>query len=123
MLRKTLTICLLAGTTVALAQGPAVINSDSSSFYLQKGIAEKQTGRLQASLKYFEKAGAFEPSNKAALTQLAVTTLNCGNTINPKKHTNNSMPWVVRMQLPTNSWLIFRSISNNPMMFCCMQVN
>ncbi|MET0635202.1 MAG: tetratricopeptide repeat protein [Chitinophagaceae bacterium] len=75
MLKKTLTIGLLAITTFAFAgeaqQQSLRPNSDSADFYLQKALIEKQAGRLQLTLKHLEKALSFEAGNKAVLTQLA----------------------------------------------------
>src|SRR4051812_10658701 len=72
---KTLTIGLLAISTASFAGGTSgnahLINPDSVNFYLQKGITEKDAGRLQVSLKHFEKAISFDSGNKAVLAQLA----------------------------------------------------
>ncbi|RYY57045.1 MAG: tetratricopeptide repeat protein [Chitinophagaceae bacterium] len=72
---KTMTIGLMAISTVSFAGGlqepVKPINPDSSNFYLQKGITEKDAGRLQVSLKHFEKAISFDAGNKAVLAQLA----------------------------------------------------
>ncbi|RYY55246.1 MAG: tetratricopeptide repeat protein [Chitinophagaceae bacterium] len=76
MFQKTLTLGLMAISTASFAGGyqeTMPINPDSAAFYLQKGITEKEAGRLQLSLKHFEKAISFESGNKAVLTQLAPT--------------------------------------------------
>jgi tetratricopeptide (TPR) repeat protein len=45
--------------------------TDSSQYFLQKGLDEKQTGRRMESLKYFEKAIKYDTSSKAVLNELA----------------------------------------------------
>ena len=45
--------------------------SDSTNFYLQKGLEEKQKGRRMESLKNFEKAIKYDTLNRAVLTELA----------------------------------------------------
>src|SRR5438270_809052 len=46
--------------------------SDSSSFYLQKGLDEKTKGRRMESLKQLEKAYSFNNSNKQLVSELAL---------------------------------------------------
>jgi len=44
---------------------------DSSNYFLQKGLDEKQKGRRMESLKNFEKAIKYDTANKAVLSELA----------------------------------------------------
>lgn len=44
--------------------------TDSTNYFLQKGLQEKQNGRRMESLKNFEKAGKYDARNKAVLTEL-----------------------------------------------------
>ena len=46
--------------------------TDSSSYFLQKGLDEKQKGRRMESLKNFEKAAKYDPNNKAVVSELAL---------------------------------------------------
>ncbi len=50
-------------------------NSDSATFYLQKGLQEKQTGRRMEALKNFEKAFQYDQNNKAIVGELAASYL------------------------------------------------
>jgi tetratricopeptide (TPR) repeat protein len=45
--------------------------TDSTQFFLQKGLTEKKNGRRMESLKNFEKALKFDANNKAVLSELA----------------------------------------------------
>jgi len=45
--------------------------TDSTQFFLQKGLTEKQNGRRMESLKNFEKALKYDANNKAVLAELA----------------------------------------------------
>src|SRR6266540_2712449 len=45
--------------------------TDSTSYFLQKGLDEKQKGRRMESLKNFEKAIRYDTANKAVLNELA----------------------------------------------------
>ncbi|MFI5186282.1 MAG: tetratricopeptide repeat protein [Chitinophagales bacterium] len=45
--------------------------ADSSHYFLQKGLDEKQKGRRMESLKNFEKANKYDTTNKTVLTELA----------------------------------------------------
>ncbi len=85
MFCKTFTVCLLAtglmgihpcvaqsfASNTTLVTAPATLDPDSAAAYLQKGMTEKQAGRRQVSLKYFEKAYTFDGGNKAIITELA----------------------------------------------------
>lgn len=69
---RILPLCML---TVSLAvsitfygQTPV---TDSASYFLQKGLQEKQNGRRLESLKNFEKAAKYDANNKAIVTELA----------------------------------------------------
>jgi tetratricopeptide (TPR) repeat protein len=46
-------------------------SSDSTDYFYQKGLLEKQNGRRLESLKQFEKAAKYDANNKAVLTELA----------------------------------------------------
>jgi Predicted N-acetylglucosaminyl transferase len=45
--------------------------ADSSAFYYQKGLAEKQKGRRMESVKQFEKAYTYRQDDKALISELA----------------------------------------------------
>src|SRR5580765_6160769 len=45
--------------------------TDSTQYFLQKGLDEKQKGHRMESLKNFEKAIKYEANNKVVLTELA----------------------------------------------------
>jgi tetratricopeptide (TPR) repeat protein len=45
--------------------------SDSTDYFLQKGLQEKEKGRRMESLKQFEKAAKYDADNKIVLTELA----------------------------------------------------
>ncbi len=45
--------------------------ADSSDFFLQKGLLEKQNGRRLESLKYFERAEYYDSSNRSVTAELA----------------------------------------------------
>ena len=47
------------------------ITTDSASYFLQKGLQEKEKGRRMESLKNFEKAIKYDANNKAILSELA----------------------------------------------------
>jgi len=49
----------------------ASAQADSSNYFLQKGLDEKQKGRRMESLKNFEKSFKYDSSNKAMLGELA----------------------------------------------------
>ena len=65
MLRHFIVLFLVLTSTVASAQ------ADSSKYFLQKGLDEKQKGRRMESLKNFEKGVKYDSSNKALLGELA----------------------------------------------------
>ena len=60
---------------IALFAQKGFTQSDSSSFYLQKGLEEKQKGRRMESLKQLEKAYKFNQENKAVISELASANL------------------------------------------------
>lgn len=68
-------ICLFS-FQFAIAQSEilpsAVSNIDSASYFLQKGLDEKKTGRRMESLKNFEKAHYYDKTNKVILNELAI---------------------------------------------------
>ncbi|MCW3116246.1 MAG: hypothetical protein JWM28_328 [Chitinophagaceae bacterium] len=66
MIRSTLYILCTVAATAAFAQ------TDSADLFLQKGLQEKQAGRLMESLKNFEKAVTYNAGNKTAMNELAV---------------------------------------------------
>jgi tetratricopeptide (TPR) repeat protein len=65
MKRLNLVIPLLLISSVLFAQ------TDSSNYFLQKGLDEKQKGRRMESLKNFERAARYDSNNKAVVTELA----------------------------------------------------
>jgi tetratricopeptide (TPR) repeat protein len=65
MLRHFIVLLFVLISTVASAQ------ADSSKFFLQKGLDEKQKGRRMESLKNFEKGFKYDSSNKVLLGELA----------------------------------------------------
>jgi tetratricopeptide (TPR) repeat protein len=80
MIRPTLVVCLLLTSSLAFTQqltsqtipsNSAISSPDSADYFLQKGLQEKQNGRRLESLKNFEKAFKYDPSNKAVVTELA----------------------------------------------------
>jgi len=75
MIRKILFVCLMLSTTLAFSQTSSsqiiLSNADSASYFLQKGLQEKQNGRRLESLKNFEKAAKYDANNKAIVSELA----------------------------------------------------
>ncbi len=65
MFRRCIVPFLLFISSVAFAQ------ADSSKYFLQKGLDEKQKGRRMESLKNFEKSFKYDSSNKVMLGELA----------------------------------------------------
>jgi tetratricopeptide (TPR) repeat protein len=65
MMRLNLVTFLLLISSVLFSQ------TDSSGYFLQKGLDEKQKGRRMESLKYFEKAAKYDANNRAVLAELA----------------------------------------------------
>src|SRR5215208_6023834 len=65
MIRLTLLAAFIFSCTFLFAQ------TDSTQFFLQKGLTEKQNGRRMESLKNFEKALKYDAGNKAVLAELA----------------------------------------------------
>ena len=55
----------------AFACSTLCAQTDSTEFFLQKGLTEKKNGRRMESLKNFEKALKYDANNKAVLTELA----------------------------------------------------
>jgi tetratricopeptide (TPR) repeat protein len=66
MMRVIPAILFLLATSFAFAQTP-----DSTEYFLQKGLLEKQNGRRLESLKQFEKAIKYDAGNKTVLNELA----------------------------------------------------
>lgn len=64
-MRLVFTAAMLAITTAAFAQ------TDSSSYFLQKGLEEKTRGRLNESYKQLDKAYSFNKANKQVVSELA----------------------------------------------------
>src|SRR5882724_1654900 len=60
-----LSLLLLITSSIGYSQ------SDSSEYFYQKGLLEKQTGRKMESLKNFEKAQKYNDSRKDLTTELA----------------------------------------------------
>lgn len=77
MIRKILSVCLLLTTSLAYSQTSTsqIHIPDSASYFLQKGLQEKQKGRRMESLKNFEKALKYDENNKAVITELAAAYL------------------------------------------------
>ena len=74
MIRKILSVCMLLTTTLAYAQTSAnqvTIPTDSATYFLQKGLEEKQKGRRLESLKNFEKASKYDPNSKEIVSEIA----------------------------------------------------
>ena len=69
MLKHILSSALLAISVVAFSQ------TDSSGFYLNKGLDEKAKGRRLESLKQFEKAYGYNSSDKQVVSELAAAYL------------------------------------------------
>ncbi|TMI94554.1 MAG: tetratricopeptide repeat protein [Bacteroidetes bacterium] len=65
MKRLNLTALFLFVCSVLFAQ------TDSASYFLQKGLDEKQKGRRMESLKNFEKAFRYDSTNKPLLAEMA----------------------------------------------------
>ena len=65
MFRFCILPCFIFTSTIVFAQ------ADSSKYFLQKGIDEKQKGRRMESLKDFEKSFRYDSSNKVLLSELA----------------------------------------------------
>jgi tetratricopeptide (TPR) repeat protein len=66
-MRFLLTAALAAATTIVSAQ------SDSSAYFLQKGLEEKGKGRLMESYKAFDKAYSYNKNDKQVVSELANT--------------------------------------------------
>ena len=75
MIRPTLHLVCMLSCMLAFSQTPvtntSISNPDSSAFYLQKGLQEKQTGRRMEAFKNFEKAYKHDNSNKTVVSELA----------------------------------------------------
>jgi tetratricopeptide (TPR) repeat protein len=65
MMRLKLLVFVLLLSSVLFAQ------TDSTRYFLQKGLDEKQKGRRMESIKNFEKAAKYDSNNKVVLTELA----------------------------------------------------
>jgi tetratricopeptide (TPR) repeat protein len=63
---RLIPVILLAFTSSAL-----FAQADSSGYFLQNGLVEKQKGRRMESLKNFEKAIKYDTANRAVLNELA----------------------------------------------------
>ncbi len=64
-MRLKLLVFVLLLSSVLFAQ------TDSTSYFLQKGLDEKQKGRRMESLRNFERAAKYESNNKVVLSELA----------------------------------------------------
>lgn len=67
-------VCLLC-STLAFSQAPSISNTDSSEFFMQKGLQEKKNGRNMEALKNLEKAYRYEQQNKTIIAALASTNM------------------------------------------------
>jgi tetratricopeptide (TPR) repeat protein len=65
MFRRCILPFLVFASSVAFTQ------ADSSKYFLEKGLDEKQKGRRMESLKNFEKSFRYDSSNKVMLGELA----------------------------------------------------
>jgi tetratricopeptide (TPR) repeat protein len=70
-------------SSVAFAQ------ADSSKYFLQKGLDEKQKGRRMESLKNFEKSFKYDSSNKVMLGELASAYMDLRKYYQAKEHTKS----------------------------------
>lgn len=72
---RLLLLLLLLGPFLAFSQTTpntvSAVTVDSASFFLQKGLLEKEKGRRMESLKNFEKAQKYDAKNKQIITELA----------------------------------------------------
>ncbi|MGZ8553048.1 MAG: tetratricopeptide repeat protein [Chitinophagaceae bacterium] len=77
MIRNALHLLCLFSSMLAFSQTPvnntSISNPDSASFYLQKGLQEKQTGRRMEAFKNFEKAYKHDNNNKTVVSELAAS--------------------------------------------------
>jgi tetratricopeptide (TPR) repeat protein len=75
MIRPILHLVCMLSSMLAFSQTPvtntSISNPDSASFYLQRGLKEKQTGRRMEAFKNFEKAYKYDNNNKAIVSELA----------------------------------------------------
>ena len=69
MCRLILTFLAIGISTMAISQ------TDSSAYFLQKGIEEKTKGRRQESLKHFEKAFHYKKDDTKVVSELAAAYL------------------------------------------------
>lgn len=70
MRRNLFTLALLLATSLAFSQ------TDSAEYFFQKGLTEKQNGRLMESYKNLHKAISYDASNKKIVKEYAITCLN-----------------------------------------------
>jgi len=70
MILKTLPVLGVFCSVIAAAQVPAT-TSDSASYFYQKGLQEKASGRRMESFKQFERAAAYDANNKEIVAELA----------------------------------------------------
>ncbi len=70
MRRNLFTLTFLLASSLAFSQ------TDSASYFLQKGLQEKQNGRRMESYKNFSKAISYDGSNKEIVTEYATACLN-----------------------------------------------
>src|SRR5690242_6428718 len=75
MSTRFMLLLLILAPGLAFSQtGPTTassITTDSASFFLQKGLMEKEKGRRMESLKNFEKAQRYDANNKQIVSELA----------------------------------------------------
>jgi tetratricopeptide (TPR) repeat protein len=67
VMRAILVVLFLQFTVTSFSQ-----TTDSTDYFFQKGLLEKQNGRRLESLKQFEKAIEYDANNKAVLNELAL---------------------------------------------------
>lgn len=61
---------------ITAASAPVIAQTDSASYFVQRGMMEKQNGRLMESYKNFNKAVSYDENNKEALKEYARACLN-----------------------------------------------
>lgn len=72
MIRKTfLPLILVFSSQLVFCQNAS--NIDSATYFLQKGMDEKKTGRRMESLRNFEKAFKYDNTNKVIVNELAAS--------------------------------------------------
>ena len=79
MNKLVMTVAILGISIASFAQ------TDSSTYFLQKGLEEKTRGRRMESLKQFEKAYSYNKENKQVVSELAAAYLDLRRYIQAKE--------------------------------------